>query len=175
MVSEVKDGVRRVGWAYTLPVSPHGQHLLLYDGVCGLCDWLVQTLLARDRCKGFDFASLQSPVARQVLARFGRDPDVLDTVYLVTDYQTEAPRLLTKGRAALGVAESLGWPWKAAGALRVLPGGWLDWGYDLVARHRYRVFGRFDQCVLPRPEHRARFIDAEQPPSDSPRGSEPRS
>jgi predicted DCC family thiol-disulfide oxidoreductase YuxK len=143
-------------------VNERGRHLLLYDGVCGLCDWLVQTVLARDRDEAFDFASLQSPKAAEVLAAFGRDPAALNTFYVVAEYHT-APRLISKGRAALFVAAVLGWPWKAALVLGVLPGGLLDWGYDLVARHRYRVFGRYDQCVLPRPEHRARFVDETTP------------
>jgi predicted DCC family thiol-disulfide oxidoreductase YuxK len=134
------------------------RHLLLYDGVCGLCDWLVQAVLAHDRAEAFDFAALQSPEARDVLARFGASPDPLDTVYVVVDYQG-SPALLGRGRAAVFVLAALGWPWKAGGALRVLPTSLLDRGYDLVARHRYRLFGKYDQCLLPRPEHRARFID----------------
>lgn len=143
-----------------------GTHLLLYDGVCGLCDWLVQAVLSHDEGAVFDFAPLQGRVAGDLLAGLGANSGPLDTVYVVVDYQT-APALLSRGRAALFVLAALGWPWKAAGALRVLPPRLLDRAYDLVARHRYRVFGRYDQCVLPRPEHRARFIDvhADVPPS----------
>lgn len=139
-----------------------GRHLLLYDGVCGLCDGLVQALLVRDRGEVFDFAALQSAAAREALSRFGATADRMDTVYVVAGYDTATPRLLRKGHAALFVADVLGWPWKAAGLMGALPVGLLDWGYDRVARHRYRVFGRFDQCVLPRPEHRRRFLDAGQ-------------
>jgi predicted DCC family thiol-disulfide oxidoreductase YuxK len=138
------------------------QHLLLYDGVCGLCDWLVQALLARDRREVFIFASLQSLAARTALGRFGHNPGALDTIYVIANYQSVAPKLLSRGRAALFVAEALGWPWKAARLLGVLPHGLLDWGYDLIARHRYRVFGRYEQCVIPRPEHRARFVEKEE-------------
>lgn len=141
-------------------MSTGGRHLLLYDGACGLCDWLVQALLRRPRGDVFDFAALQREPAREVLGRFGVNSEPLDTVYVVTDYQTATPQLLRRGRAALFVATLLGWPWKAAGVLGALPGGMLDWGYDLIARHRYRVFGRCDHCVLPRPEHRRRFIDS---------------
>ena len=83
----------------------------------------------------------------------------MNTLYVVSDYKTAAPRLLSKGRAALFVAGIVGWPWKAASVLGVLPGGLLDRAYDLVARYRYRLFGRYDQCVIPRPEHRARFVE----------------
>jgi predicted DCC family thiol-disulfide oxidoreductase YuxK len=138
------------------------QHLLLYDGVCGLCDRLVQTVLTHDRREVFHFASLQSAAAKAVLGRFGRDPDELNTIYVIVHYQAAAPALLSRASAALFVAETLGWPWKAARVLGVLPDGVLDWGYDLVARYRYRVFGRYDQCVIPPPEHRVRFLEAEE-------------
>jgi predicted DCC family thiol-disulfide oxidoreductase YuxK len=77
----------------------------------------------------------------------------------VRDYRSPAARGLVKGRAALFVASALGWPWRSALVLGVLPSVVLDCGYDLVARHRYRVFGRFDRCLLPRPEQRKRFVD----------------
>ena len=151
-------------------MSDRGQHLLLYDGVCGLCDRLVQVVLARDRRAVFHFASLQSPAAKAVLAQFGQNPDELNTIYVVVNYQSAAPRLVSRGNAALFVSEMLGWPWKAARLLGVLPHGLLDWAYDLVARHRYRMFGRYDQCVIPRPEHRARFVDTHEDLSRDPAG-----
>jgi predicted DCC family thiol-disulfide oxidoreductase YuxK len=139
--------------------GPRGEHLLLYDGVCGLCDRLVQFVLARDRRGVFDFAPLQSETGRAAVAREGGDPDALTSFYVVRDYRTDRARSFVKGRAALFVARTLGWPWSLAAMFGVLPTAVLDWGYDLVARYRYRVFGRFDQCLLPRPEQRARFID----------------
>lgn len=143
-------------------MNQRGRHLLLYDGVCGLCDRLVQLVLARDRGERFDFASLQSPAAKVVLGRFARDPDTLNTLYVVADYRTGNATLLSKSQAVLMIGATLGWPWKAVVLLRVLPGSLLDWGYDLVARHRYRVFGRYDQCLIPRPEHRARFVESDE-------------
>lgn len=136
-----------------------GRHLLLYDGVCGLCDHLVQFVLARDADGAFDFAPLQSATGREAVAREGGDPDVLTSFYVVRDYRTRQARTLVKGRAALFVGGALGWPWRAVGLLGVVPTAVLDWAYDVVARYRYRVFGRFEQCVLPRPEQRKRFVD----------------
>jgi predicted DCC family thiol-disulfide oxidoreductase YuxK len=143
-------------------MSDRSQHLLLYDGVCGLCDRLVQAVLARDRGAVFQFASLQSPAAKAVLGQFGQNPDELNTLYVIVNYQSAAPKLVSKGNAALFVSETLGWPWRAARVLGVLPHGLLDWGYDLIARHRYRMFGRYDQCVIPQPEHRGRFVETEE-------------
>ena len=136
-----------------------GQHLLLYDGVCGLCDHLVQFVLARDPHGTFDFAPLQSDTGRAAVAREGGDPDVLTSFYVVRDYRTARARTLIKGRAALFVGGALGWPWRAVAVFGVLPTAVLDWAYDIVARYRYRVFGRVEQCALPRPDQRKRFVD----------------
>ena len=141
------------------PAGGGGRHLLLYDGVCGLCDHLVQFVLAHDPRGVFDFAPLQSATGRAAVAREGGDPEALTSFYVVRDYRTSSARSLVKGRAALFVARTLGWPWKAAGVFGVLPTVVLNLGYDLVARYRYRVFGRFERCLVPRPEFRNRFIE----------------
>ena len=67
--------------------------------------------------------------------------------------------MFSRSSAALFVAGELGWPWKAAVLLRVLPAAVLDRVYDVVARNRYRVFGRYEQCLMPRPEFRSRFVE----------------
>ena len=139
--------------------GPAGPHLVLYDGVCGLCNRLVQFLLEHDREGEFALASLQSGVGRSMVERFGGDPDELTSFYVITNYRDPHARLLSRSRAALFVAGEIGWPWRAAGVFRVLPTPILNVAYDLVARYRYRVFGRFDQCPVPRPEDRRRFLD----------------
>ena len=134
--------------------------LVLYDGVCGLCNRLVQFILRRDRAGRFRFASLQSDLAADVLRRHGRDALDLDTVCVVRDHGGLGEAVLTKARAIIYVAGYLGWPWKLARALRVLPRALLDFGYDQIARRRYRWFGRYDACPLPTPATRAKFLDA---------------
>jgi predicted DCC family thiol-disulfide oxidoreductase YuxK len=141
------------------PDPGEGQHLLLYDGVCGLCDRLVQFVLSYDRRGAFRFAQLQGATGRAIVERAGANPDDLTTFYVVRDYGTPRARTLVKGRAAIFVARALGWPWKAVALFGVLPTAVLDWGYDVVARYRYRIFGRFDQCAIPRPEQWRRFVD----------------
>ena len=133
--------------------------IILYDGVCGLCNRLNRFVLARDRAGRFRFAALQSALAGEILARHGRDPRDLDTLYLVLAHGRPEERLLRKSDAALWILRALGGPWRAAGALRVVPRRLRDLGYDLVARTRYRLFGRYDSCPLPEPRHRARFLD----------------
>ena len=137
----------------------HGRHLVLYDGVCGLCNRLLQFVLERDHQRVFNFASLQSSAGRAAVENSGGNPDELTSFYVVENYGLPAARFVVKSRAALFVARALGWPWKAAGVFGVLPTAWLDRGYDLVARNRYRIFGRYDVCMAPRPEYRDRFLD----------------
>jgi predicted DCC family thiol-disulfide oxidoreductase YuxK len=136
-----------------------GRHLVLYDGVCGLCRRLLQFLLRHDHRRVFSFASLQSQVGQSIVERSGGNPGELTSFYVVADYQTAASRVFTRSDAALFVAGALGWPWKAAQLLRFAPRGIRDRAYDLVARGRYRLFGRFDRCLIPSPEFRSRFID----------------
>jgi predicted DCC family thiol-disulfide oxidoreductase YuxK len=142
------------------PNRIEGAHLVLYDGVCGLCSRVVQFLLKHDRRAIFAFASLQSPTGRTLIERFGGDPDELTTFVVLPHYRAGTAGLLRRSGAALFVARELGWPWKAALALRILPAPVLDFLYDIVARTRYRVFGRLEQCLIPSPEFRRRFIDA---------------
>lgn len=136
-----------------------GSHLVLFDGVCGLCTRLLNFVIGHDRCGVFAFASLQSEVGRGFVERFGGDPGELTTLRVVTAYRTDHAEMLTRSRAALFVAGELGWPWKAATFCRVLPVALLDIAYEIVARHRYRVFGRYQQCLVPKPELRRRCID----------------
>src|SRR5258705_7894488 len=129
--------------------------ILLYDGVCGLCNHLVQFLLKRDTHDRFRFASLQSEFARNLLTRHGADPHDLDTVYVVNDYGQSDESLLARSDAVLYMLDQLGGVWKLAGVGRVLPKALRDAVYKIVARNRYRVFGKHESCVLPAPKHRA--------------------
>ena len=138
-----------------------GAHLVLYDGVCGLCNRLLQFLLRHDRRRLFRFASLQSAVGRSILERSGGNPAELTSFYVVADYRTPASRLFSRSDAALFVAGALGWPWRAAQLTRFVPHAIRDRAYDQVARSRYRVFGRYERCLVPRPEFRNRFIDGQ--------------
>ncbi len=139
--------------------SVRGEHLILYDGVCGLCNQLNRFVLLRDSRAVFHFAPLQSTTGRSVLRRFGRNAGNLTTFYVVANYRSESPALLWKARAALFVMKTLdsggAWLW----AVRMLPNTLLDLGYDLIARSRYRVFGRSEICLMPNAEFRRRFID----------------
>lgn len=133
--------------------------VLLYDGVCGLCNGLVQFMLAQDPAGALRFAPLQGPFAAGVIAQYPALREVDSLVLVETDEAGEATNVRTQADAALALASYLGWPWRIAAVLRILPSFMLDGAYNLVARYRYRVFGRYDSCPLPSPEVRARFID----------------
>jgi predicted DCC family thiol-disulfide oxidoreductase YuxK len=136
--------------------------IILYDGVCGLCNRFVQFVLKRDRKDRFRFAALQSNFARAVLERHGLNPDGLDTVYLVLDCGQPSERLLSRNNAATAVLKELGGFWKFwAPWLDLLPKKFGDWRYALVARNRYRFFGKHETCPLPSKKDRHKFLDVE--------------
>jgi predicted DCC family thiol-disulfide oxidoreductase YuxK len=134
--------------------------ILLYDGVCGLCNRLVQFILRRDREAIFRFASLQSAFAARILARQGASSSDLDTVYVVVNHDLPDEYLLSRSQAVLFVLKQLGGPWSlTASVLRLLPKFLRDPAYNTVARHRYRIWGRSEVCALPPDQEHSRFLD----------------
>lgn len=134
--------------------------ILLYDGVCGLCNRLVQFILRRDPTAIFRFAALQSPFAARILTRHGANPADLDTVYVVINCDETGESLFPRSDAVLFVLKQLGGFWRlAAIVLQPVPRPLRDWGYRIVARTRYRIFGRYETCPLPSEDTRARFLD----------------
>jgi predicted DCC family thiol-disulfide oxidoreductase YuxK len=133
--------------------------VILYDGVCGLCNRLVQFVLKRDKRDYFRFASLQSDWSSSLLQRHNLDPHDLDTVYLVIDHGEATERLLARSDAILFLLGKLGGIWKLAAFGKILPRFLRELAYKLVARNRYRVFGKYESCLLPEPKHRTKFLD----------------
>jgi predicted DCC family thiol-disulfide oxidoreductase YuxK len=127
--------------------------IVLYDGVCGLCDRSVQLILRNDRRGRFRFAALQSPAGMALLERFGLPPGALDSIVLV-----EGGRAWRKSAAALRIARRMDAPWPLLWPLALVPAPVADVVYDLVAKNRYRMFGTLDACMIPPPEVRARFL-----------------
>src|SRR5258708_2412418 len=158
--------------------------ILLYDGVCGLCNRLVQFILRRDAAGVFQFASPQNEVAGRILARHEADAGDLDTFYVVVNCDQDDEKLLSRSDAVIFILRQLGAAelcsahpglrpgsiqsrstqatiepatttrgllfWRLVGAMLQLVPQWLrDWGYSVVARNRYRVFGRYDSCPVP--------------------------
>jgi predicted DCC family thiol-disulfide oxidoreductase YuxK len=136
------------------------RHILFYDGVCGMCDRIVQFVLARDRKHVFQFAALQSAFAARQLGPFGKDVHDLDTVYVLVDAGSDGARVLDRGRAILFVLRQLGGVWGILGVMgSIFPRVVADFFYRRVAASRYRIFGKLDACRVPSPEERTRFLE----------------
>ena len=132
--------------------------LVLYDGVCGLCNGLVRFLLRRDRRDQFRFAPLQSDVGQSLLGHHGLNTQDVDTVVVIANFGAPRERAMTRSDAVLWSASRLGGIWKIANIARAVPRAFREALYRLVARHRYRIFGRYDSCPMPGPEVRNKFL-----------------
>jgi predicted DCC family thiol-disulfide oxidoreductase YuxK len=139
--------------------------IILFDGHCHLCHRTVQFVLRRDREARFLFAPLSSEAARRECARIGVTAEdaraleslsasVPDSVLVIAD-----GRILARSDASLAIAARLPFPWRVLAALRVVPRPLRDWAYGIVARNRYRWFGRSDACLVPTSKMRARFLE----------------
>ena len=130
------------------------QPILFFDGVCNLCHHTVQFVLKYERVQELRFASLQSPLGQEVIAKLTSDlHQEVDSIVLWQNDQ-----LFTRSTAALLIAKRLRRPWRFLAFFRVLPSWIRDPLYDIVARYRYAVFGRQDQCELPSAAQTERFI-----------------
>ena len=127
--------------------------MLLFDGVCNLCNASVQWVLKHDKKNRFRFAALQSDTGRMLLERVGLSNEKLETVVLV-----DGDRFFTHSDAVLEIARRLGGIWSLARVGRIVPRPIRDALYMWIARNRYRWFGKKEQCMLPSPEWKGRFI-----------------
>lgn len=128
--------------------------LILFDGVCNLCNGFVQFVIARDPAARFQFGTLQSAAARRVLERHDAPAPLPDSIVLVED-----GRLYTGSTAALRIARRLTFPWPAASVLLAVPRPLRDSVYAAIATRRYRWFGQRDRCMVPTAALRARFVE----------------
>ncbi|MBX2893353.1 MAG: thiol-disulfide oxidoreductase DCC family protein [Saprospiraceae bacterium] len=127
--------------------------ILLFDGVCNLCNASVQWVLLRDHKAVFKFAALQSETGQALLRRFGLSDKNFDTVVLV-----DGERIFTRSDAPLEIVRRLGGVWALLFVFKIVPRPIRNAVYDWVARNRYRWFGRREECMLPRPEWKDRFV-----------------
>lgn len=132
-------------------------HVIFFDGVCGLCNGYVRFLLKRDRGDQFHVAPLKGQTAEELL------PEELlqntsDTI-IYREVTEETTKFYTRSTAILKILSNLGGPWILAGGLRIIPSFIRDALYDFIASNRYDWFGRYDSCPAPEPEWRDRFLD----------------
>ncbi len=138
------------------PANPEGREppVLLFDGVCNLCNGVVTFVIRRDPPPArFRFAALQSEFGQRVLREHGLSANPLDTFVMLEDGAVHL-----RSTAALKTLKRLGFPWSLAYAAIVVPAPLRDALYRFVARNRYRWFGKREACMLPTPELRSRFL-----------------
>ena len=127
--------------------------VVLFDGVCNFCNATINFVIEHDRAGYFQFAPLQSEIGERLMTEHGIDRIETDSVILVED-----DKAYLHSDAALRIARKLDGIWSWAYAFRVVPRFIRDAAYKVFARHRYRLFGRQDACMMPTPEIRARFL-----------------
>ena len=127
--------------------------IVLFDGVCNFCNATVNFVIEHDKAGYFKFAPLQSEIGAQLIAKHGIDNVETDSVIVVED-----DKAYTHSSAALRIAKRLDGIWSWAYALVIVPKPIRDLAYRLFAKHRYRLFGKQDACMMPTPEVRARFL-----------------
>jgi len=130
-------------------------HLVFYDGECGLCDHIVQILLKIDKRKILAFAPLQGSTAQSLSSLMPADYLNLDTLVLIENYQAH-PQVYLRGKAALRILWLIGGKWALPGAFFFLPAFFYDWIYCLIAKNRHHLFAK--TCTLPSPDHKDRFL-----------------
>lgn len=126
--------------------------IVFFDGVCGLCRRVVRWIIRIDRQHVLDLAPLQGETAKRLLSPGYRE---LSTVVLWRGSEEE---ILVKSDAILSILSKLGWPAFVIAVLKICPRRLRDWIYQLVARYRYRLFGKHDTCERPSSEHAHRFL-----------------
>lgn len=137
----------------TPPFLQPGDRVLLFDGVCKLCNGSVRFVIRHDRERRIKLASMQSPQGQALLLWFGLPIEHFETVAYIEDN-----RLYVRSEAVSRLLHNLPWPWRWLALLRVIPRPLRDQAYDCIGRNRYRLFGRYDSCLLPSPEHQGRFL-----------------
>ncbi|MEO5805991.1 thiol-disulfide oxidoreductase DCC family protein [Devosia sp.] len=127
--------------------------IIVFDGHCSFCSNWVQFALRHDRSGQYRFLPAQSELGAALYRHYGLHPTNYETNVLLTDGLA-----LFESEGTIRMIAGLGWPWSLINAARLLPRPWRDWGYRLLARNRFRWFGRTDACFVPGPAFKDRFI-----------------
>lgn len=135
------------------PGMSENDRVILFDGVCVLCSYWARFLIRFDKAKRYKLATVQSDEGKAILAWCGLATDEYTTLVFVDGLD-----FYVRSTAIIKVLSGLPLPWKLAAVGLICPRPLRDWAYDLMARNRYRIFGKYDACVLPAPDHTARFL-----------------
>ncbi len=128
--------------------------LILFDGVCNFCNYWVNFSIKRDKKKKLRFAPLQGETARKLLSQFGLNPDKLSSVILI-----EKRKIYTQSSAAFRLCKHLDGAWKLGYGLMIIPKFIRDFFYNIIARNRYKWFGKREECMVPTLEMKERFLN----------------
>ncbi|WP_426432459.1 thiol-disulfide oxidoreductase DCC family protein [Winogradskyella sp. HB-48] len=134
---------------------PNNKQLILFDGVCNLCNNSVLYVIKRDKKDKFLFAPLQGEVGKSISSQFQIDTTKIDSILL---YNPAKKKVYSKSTAALQVAKQLNFPTKLMTVFLIIPTFIRNLVYDFVAKNRYKWFGKKDACMIPTPELKAKFL-----------------
>ena len=129
--------------------------IILFDGICNLCNSAVQYIIKRDKDDEFRFATLQGEIGQQLINERNIDTSKLDSIILIES----GIAYYSKSTAALKISQSFGGFWKMAYVLKLIPRQLRDIVYDWMARNRYGWYGKKEECMVPTPELRAKFLE----------------
>ena len=132
---------------------PTDKPIVLFDGVCNLCNGFVQQMIKLDPQGQFRYTAIQSPAGQQIMESQGLSTSNITTVVLY-----DQGKVYTHSDVALEIARRLGFPWNLAYGFIILPKGFRNVIYDWIARNRYRWFGQKESCMIPTPELKSRFL-----------------
>ena len=133
---------------------PKDKKLILFDGVCNLCDATVQFIIKHDKQDVFRFVTLQSELGQEIVKYIGVDTSKTDSIILYEPGRA----YYYKAEAAIRIAKELGGIYSLVGIFSVLPNWFSNKIYDYVARNRYKWYGKKEQCMIPTPEMKAKFL-----------------
>ncbi len=138
---------------------PENKKIILFDGVCNLCNRSVQFIIKRDKYDAFRFATLQGEIGQQLINERNIDTSKMDSIILIEP----GVAYYTKSTAAIRIGQSFGGFWKMAYVLNLIPRQLRDIVYDWVARNRYGWYGKKDACMIPTPALKTKFLDTINP------------
>lgn len=127
--------------------------VILFDGVCNLCNASIDFIIKRDKKDHFRVGALQDDAGKKLLSKFKVNPEYLDSLVLIEDQQ-----IYFRSTAALKISKNLSGAWPLFYGFIILPASIRDGIYDWIGKNRYRWFGKKNTCRLPTPEERAKFL-----------------
>lgn len=134
---------------------PKNKKIILFDGVCNLCDATVNEIINKDKKDEFRFVALQSDLGKEITRYIGIDTSKIDSII----YYVPGHAYHIKADAAIQIARTIGGVYSLLAAFSILPSWLKNSAYDFVAKNRYKWYGKKEQCMIPSPEVKAKFLE----------------